>query len=65
MERINKLFGNKKGQNTVEYMLMLAMIVGVVLVAGAALKKFMPGLFGQIQGMITGGVSSLGAGGGN
>ncbi|MBI4056687.1 MAG: hypothetical protein HY399_03970 [Elusimicrobia bacterium] len=44
---------------------MLTVVVGVVLVAGMALKKFMPGLFGQIQGMITGAASSLGSNSGN
>ncbi len=56
---------NRKGQNTVEYLLMLAVVVGVVLIAGVALKKYMPGLFNQIQGMITGAAGSLGSGGGN
>lgn len=54
---------SERGQNTVEYLLMLTVVVGVVLVAGAALKKFMPQLFGQIQGMITGAASSMGSGG--
>lgn len=54
---------SQKGQNTVEYLLMLTVVVGVVLVAGAALKKFMPTLFGQIQGMITGAAGSMGSGG--
>jgi Flp pilus assembly pilin Flp len=62
---MNKLFKNRKGQNTVEYLLMLAVVVGVVLVAGMALKKYMPTLFGSIQGMINGAASSLGASGGN
>ena len=53
---------NEKGQNTVEYLLMLTVVVGVVLVAGIALKKFMPQLFTQIQGMITGAASSMGGG---
>ncbi len=57
---MNKYFKNRKGQNTVEYLLMLTVVVGVVLVAGAALKKFMPGLFEQIQGMISGAAGSLG-----
>ena len=56
---------NRKGQNTVEYLLMLAVIVGVVLIAGAAIKSYMPGLFGKIQGMINGAAGSLGSGGGN
>ncbi|MBI4051583.1 MAG: hypothetical protein HY400_03665 [Elusimicrobia bacterium] len=50
----------KTGQNTVEYLLMLTVVVGVVLVVGMALKKFMPGFFGQIQQMITGAAGNLG-----
>lgn len=61
---MNKLFKNRKGQNTVEYLLMLAVVVGVVLVAGVALKKYMPTLFQSIQGMISGAAGSLGSGGG-
>ena len=38
-------------------------VVGVVLVAGMALKKFMPGLFRQIGGLITGAANSIGRGG--
>jgi len=53
---------DKKGQNTVEYLLMLTVVVGVVLIAGAALKKFMPGLFAQIQGMISGAANTMGGG---
>ncbi|HAT72472.1 MAG TPA: hypothetical protein DCS63_06625 [Elusimicrobia bacterium] len=62
---MNKLFKNRKGQNTVEYLLMLAVVVGVVLIAGVALKKYMPTLFSSIQGMINGAASTLGASGGN
>jgi Flp pilus assembly pilin Flp len=54
---------SRKGQNTVEYLLMLTVVVGVVLVAGVALKRFMPGLFSQIQQMISGAAGSLGQGG--
>ena len=63
--KMNKLFKNRKGQNTVEYLLMLAVVVGVVLVAGVALKKYMPTLFSSIQGMINGAAGQLGSGGGN
>ncbi|OGS07333.1 MAG: hypothetical protein A2270_05980 [Elusimicrobia bacterium RIFOXYA12_FULL_51_18] len=62
---MNRLFKIRKGQNTVEYLLMLAVVVGVVLIAGMALKNYMPGLFQKIQGMISGAAGSLGAGGGN
>lgn len=58
-----KWITSERGQNTVEYLLMLTVVVGVVLVAGAALKKFMPTLFAQIQGMITGAAGSMGSGG--
>ncbi len=51
----------RKGQNTVEYLLMLTVVVGVVLAAGFALKKFMPGLFAQISGMISGAAGSMGS----
>ena len=65
MERIRRLFRNKRGQNTVEYLLMLTVVVGVVLIAGMALKRYMPGLFSQIQTMITGAAGTLGASSGN
>jgi Flp pilus assembly pilin Flp len=58
-------FRNRKGQNTVEYLLMLAVVVGVVLIAGMALKNYMPSLFQKIQTMINGAAGSLGSGGGN
>jgi len=50
----------RKGQNTVEYLLMLAVVVGVVLIAGAALKQYIPQLFGKIQGQINGAADTLG-----
>ncbi|MBI5247131.1 MAG: hypothetical protein HY923_08110 [Elusimicrobia bacterium] len=56
---------SRKGQNTVEYLLMLTVVVGVVLVSGAMLKKFMPTLFNNIQQMITGAAGQMGTGGGN
>ena len=62
---MNKLFKNRKGQNTVEYLLMLAVVVGVVLIAGVALKKYMPTLFSSIQSMINGAASTLGSSSGN
>ena len=53
--------GNSRGQNTVEYLLMLTVVVGVVLVAGASIKKYMPQLLAQIQGMIIGAASEMGS----
>jgi len=60
--RMLRRLKSRKGQNTVEYLLMLTVVVGVVLVAGAALKKFMPGLFTQIEGMISNAASTTGNG---
>jgi Flp pilus assembly pilin Flp len=60
---LRKRLSNRRGQNTVEYLLMLTVVVGVVLVAGVALKKFMPTLFNNIQQMITGAASQMGSGG--
>ena len=54
---------NRKGQNTVEYLLMLSVVVGVVLIAGMAIKNYMPSLFQKIQSMISGAAGSLGTGG--
>ena len=56
---------SRKGQNTVEYLLMLAVVVGVVLVAGAALKKYMPSLFSQITHQMDIAVNQLGRSSGN
>jgi len=59
---MKKIFKNRLGQNTVEYLLMLSVVVGVVLIAGGILKHYMPTLFQQIQGMITNAAGSLGKG---
>ncbi len=63
--RILAKASNRRGQNTVEYLLMLTVVVGVVLVSGAMLKKFMPTLFNNIQQMITGAAGQMGSGGGS
>lgn len=52
-----------RGQNTVEYMLMLTVVVGVVLIAGASLKKYIPQLVSQIESMIIGTATSMGSAG--
>jgi len=58
-------FLKRAGQNTVEYLLILAVIVGVVLVTGLALKKYMPALFEQVSVQITDATRQLGRGAGN
>ncbi|MEK7389855.1 MAG: hypothetical protein AAB036_09155 [Elusimicrobiota bacterium] len=60
--RLRARIACRRGQNTVEYLLMLTVVVGVVLVAGVALKKFMPTLFNNIQQMITGAAGQMGSG---
>lgn len=58
-------FRKRAGQNTVEYLLILAVIVGVVLIAGMALKRYMPNLVNQITESISDSVESLGRSSGN
>lgn len=57
---IKTISRSQKGQNTVEYLLMLTVIVGVVLISGVALKKFMPGFFQGIADKIMHAGDSLG-----
>ena len=45
---------NKKGQNTIEYLFMLGIIVVVVGIVGALIKAFMPQLFDNIKEKILG-----------
>ena len=53
---------NRRGQNTVEYLMMLAVIVGVILVIGKMFKPQISGIFNQIMGMISGAASTVGSG---
>jgi hypothetical protein len=57
---IKTLVRSRRGQNTVEYLLMLTVVVGVVLVSGAMLKKFMPTLFDNITQEILKAAGGLG-----
>ena len=50
----------KEGQNTIEYVLMLVVVVGVAGLAGMLIKKFMPDLFEQVKAKITGNMSGEG-----
>ena len=58
--KMTNILKRRSGQNTVEYLLMLAVVVGVVLIAGVAIKNYMPSLFTKIQGLIDGAAGSLG-----
>ena len=47
------------GQNTVEYLMMLAVIVGVILVVGKMFKPQISNIFNQIMGMVSGAASTV------
>ncbi|MFH2204270.1 MAG: hypothetical protein ABIJ96_14215 [Elusimicrobiota bacterium] len=53
---------SERGQNTVEYLMMLAVIVGVILVIGKMFKPQISGIFNQIMGMISGAANTVGQG---
>lgn len=57
--RALKAVKNNKGQNTIEYMLMLFVIIGVVFAVGALIKNYMPELFDQIKEKITGSATTI------
>lgn len=60
-EKVMARIRSKKGQNTVEYLMMLAVIVGVILVIGKMFKPQISQIFSQIMGMISGAASSVGS----
>lgn len=62
MVRVGQKIREEKGQNTVEYLMMLAVIVGVILVIGKMFKPQISGIFNQIMGMISGAASTVGRG---
>lgn len=47
----------KEGQNTVEYVLMLVVVVGIALAVGGLVKKFMPEVVDNVKAKIMGGVN--------
>lgn len=48
---------SRRGQNTVEYLLMLGVIVGVAVIAGRYIKNYMPELLTTITNKISGAAS--------
>lgn len=63
LARVAVRLREERGQNTVEYLMMLAVIVGVILVIGKMFKPQISGIFNQIMGMISGAASTVGSGG--
>jgi len=51
------LLKKQEGQNTVEYIIMLAVVVGIALAVGAAVKAFLPDVFENVKNKIIGGVN--------
>ena len=52
------LLKKQEGQNTVEYIIMLAVIVGIVLAVGGFMKAMMPEVFENVKAKIIGGVNA-------
>lgn len=52
------LLKKKEGQNTVEYIIMLGVVVGIALLVGALVKKMMPDVFESVKAKIIGGVNA-------
>lgn len=50
----------KDGQNTVEYIIMLTVVIAIVLAVGAAMKGMMPEVFENVKQKILGGINSSG-----
>lgn len=50
----------QEGQNTIEYIIMLGVVVGIALLVGTLVKKMMPELFENIKQKILGGINQTG-----
>ncbi len=48
----------QEGQNTIEYIIMLGVVVGIALLVGTLVKNMMPELFENIKNKILGGINS-------
>lgn len=60
MMTLGRALRSRKGQNTVEYLMMLAVIVGVILVVGKMFKPQVSGIFNQVMMMISDAVNTVG-----
>ncbi|MEK7657492.1 MAG: hypothetical protein AAB412_07020 [Elusimicrobiota bacterium] len=61
MQRLRKRMWEKKGQNTVEYLMMLAVIVGIVLLISKLFKGKIGDIFNQVMQQISGAVGTVGS----
>lgn len=53
-----KFFRSRKAQGATEYIMILALLVAVVLIAGKVMKNKMPKVVEGVFGKITGGIGS-------
>lgn len=57
--KLSQLMSSRRGQNTVEYLLMLTVVVAIALALGAFLKQKMPGVFEMMLEKITGAIGVI------
>ena len=62
MRKLARWMRSERGQNTVEYLMMLAVIVGVILVIGKMFKPQISGIFNQIMASIAGAAGTVATG---
>lgn len=55
-----RVIRSRKGQGTVEYLMMLAVVVGVILVVGRMFKPQVSNVFNQIMASIGNAVNTVG-----
>lgn len=48
----------QEGQNTIEYIIMLGVVVGIALAVGMLVKNMMPEVFENVKAKIIGGVNA-------
>jgi hypothetical protein len=61
--RTRELKTSKSGQTSVEYILILALLVGVITLFGGQFKEKITGIVGDLFGNVSGGINSLSSGG--
>lgn len=57
---IVRALSSERGQGTVEYLLMMGVLVGVILVVGRMFKPQVSGIFNQVMAMISDAVRTVG-----
>ncbi|MEK6543135.1 MAG: class III signal peptide-containing protein [Elusimicrobiota bacterium] len=57
---MKRLLRSKRGQGTVEYGLILFVVIGIVVVAGTVFKDQIKNAFGQLGGKISAAIGQVG-----